>query len=43
MTNAKRLVYLVLEVSKLFFRKFFGLKDLPDPKCFDDLNNGINS
>ena len=32
-----------LSNSKLFFRKFFGLKDLPDPKCFDNLNNGINS
>ena len=32
-----------LSNSKLFIRKFFGLKDLPEPKCFNNLNNGINS
>ena len=31
-----------LSNSKLFIRKFCGLKDLPDPKCFANLNNKIN-
>ncbi len=42
MSNKVRLMTF-LSNSKLFIRKFFGLKDLPEPKCFNNLNNGINS